>query len=361
MTLFKKRRHVTFNQNVSKNKKYGFLFNSLFSGISALVHPSEKKIFLKTQNNSDSKKVLKNIIDTIDKQFFEDLNSSENNTLLKSNQTVNTSINVISTEEININDKLVQKIDATSFLNITSDKLSISTSNVLKTITENIAAEITNLIDSNLNLKNLNDHEKSVLNVLLGSVPVSGVNLQNLENSQETKLLIDNFSRKTHESLKSNLSKNNELNNFLTEFNQTINTAYNIVSNNKVQLNIVNEQIILNVQSQIKKFNITSKVFNILNQSNVFVVEDKILNEFKTQSTEETIIKEKNEKLEPLVATVGKGVSNLAATVLSPINNLFIVIGIFGVLLFCFLFVNTSDNKTEDETNNNDTKEYRDI
>jgi ATP-dependent 26S proteasome regulatory subunit len=363
MTLFKKRSHVTFNQNVDRltKKKYGFLFNSLFSGISALVHPTEKKIFLKTESKTDTKKVLKNIIETIDKQFYEDLNSNENNTVVKSNQMVNNVINVISSDEIIIDENIVQKIDTTIFQNIDIDKLSTSTSNVLKTLTENIASEITNLIDSKLNLKTLTDHEKSVLNLLLGSVPVSGVNSQNLENNQDTKALIENFSKKTHESLKSNISKNSELTNFLTEFKQNINTSYNIASNDKVKLNIDNKQIFLNVQSQIKKFNITSKVFNILNQSSLFIVEDKIMNEFKIQNSDNMIIKEKNEKLQPLVDTVGKNVNNLAATVISPINNLFIVIGIFGVLLFCLLFVNTSDNKTNDASENNGKTEYQEI
>ena len=53
--------------------------------------------------------------------------------------------------------------------------------------------------------------------------------------------------------------------------------------------------------------------------------------------------------------------NNLAATVISPINNLFIVIGIFGVLLFCLLFVNTSDNKTNDASENNGKTEYQEI
>ena len=82
-----------------------------------------------------------------------------------------------------------------------------------------------------------------------------------------------------------------------------INTSYNIASNDKVKLNIDNKQIFLNVQSQIKKFNITSKVFNILNQSSLFIVEDKIMNEFKIQNSDIMIIKEKNEKLQPLVDT----------------------------------------------------------
>jgi len=301
----------------SQNQKYGFGF--LLDPLAAIINPKKKLVNIEMNTKSEINNDFVRFIKNVNKNLENELQKLSTESKLETSQAIENKIDLGSNSNINVS---LNNNQSSSVSNVV--KLEYTT--VLEKIKEfagklldSIKSKIDQQVDSTTEQITKTNTEQNAAESILTSNNDSGNTTTNKINNDEFKKSLQQTFSQINEHLSKSVDEQEFIQNVVSISNQQISNTASYESNSEINANINNNQTIKSLSDLILKFDITEKVLNSINHSNVIKIDNEVFD--KLESIKK-ISSEENKKSEQVSKVIEAG-GNAAVNYVSAWGNNF--------------------------------------